>query len=242
MFKSTSLELPSTFNPGRRPSFIDSIEVTIVSTSTSTYTPYISQNQTESHHQHLSISIPLNDLSEIEPPPYLDSPPFITSAYNSPPSPLSFFPSFNHSTLELLPPIEELSEDTLPPTYRVVPKTFAQRCFFLGFFCPPIWILGILKLYFPEPIIGKGKHAFTPISILNSNGGRGEGLIGIDGRNSIALPSYYSSSNPLNSLKLWREEELIWSRRCCAALGIFLVVGAVTVLFVLEYDLLVGDY
>lgn len=154
------------------------ISVTIVETTTSTYTP----------------SSPLPTYSPRACLTPHGSPPPYPNAQLSPLSPLSFFPSTTRDPNNIL------------PSYRSVPRTHAEKCFWIGIFFPFFWIVGLMRIWRPEPCVGAGKHA-------------GDDL-------ELGVPSWYTSSNPVESIALWREEERLWACRCAWCFGGFTVVAA----------------
>lgn len=92
-----------------------------------------------------------------------------------------------------------------PPSYAETPRTQAERLFWFGWIFPPfLWLVGASRVW------------------------RTEHLHGIDpkkGTLSTFLDEAEGSVNVRESLDLWREEELIWARRCLWALIGSLMLG-----------------
>ncbi|KAM0746332.1 hypothetical protein T439DRAFT_360360 [Meredithblackwellia eburnea MCA 4105] len=197
------------------------ISVHIVTTTTSTYTPFPPSPAASSPNPH-SIQGPA--LPPTSPPPY-------SSGTQLPLEPLSFYPSTSHTSsndtqLPFSPaglgggtPSPPGTTDELPPSYRSTPRCLAERFFFWGFLCPFLWILGILKLWYPEPIIGKGKHAPSPLPPVTGIAEDVEmGGVDVEG---------LTSGNVRLTVALWREEERVWAARCGYCLFGFVTLAAV---------------
>ncbi|GAA5892250.1 uncharacterized protein JCM6883_007297 [Sporobolomyces salmoneus] len=194
--------------------------------STSTIEPLPTHSTTEStRSESLSLPLPVHlrrssstvTLLNPSPPPYQFPPSTIT--------PLSFYPSpspdppaqvLPFSTLTPLSPSPPAYPLTSPrgstspeslPSYSQVPQTLAERCFVFGFLFPPIWILGLSKYWFsqrPHNFLDLEKH---PELGLDPEEGSRE-------RERVE-----------ESMRSWREEEIVWSLRCAWCLGAVVALG-----------------
>ncbi|GAA5987133.1 hypothetical protein JCM10908_001040 [Rhodotorula pacifica] len=144
------------------------------------------------------------------PPPYHS--PHPANSVN----PLTFFSFPPETTSSPLPAAQgsalpsRLSQASLspPPSYAETPRTQAERLFLLGWLFPPfLWIIGASRLWRTEAPHGldfkkKVHDLFFSASIAEE--------AGMDVR---------------ESLERWREEELVWARRCLCALVGSLMLG-----------------
>ncbi|KWU47389.1 hypothetical protein RHOSPDRAFT_30811 [Rhodotorula sp. JG-1b] len=147
----------------------------------------------------------------------LSPPPYRSNPARTAVGPLSFFPfapmessplattddheahllrsRFSHTSSTMAP----------PPSYAETPRTQAERLFWFGWIFPPfLWLFGASRIW------------------------RTENLHGIDikkGTLSTPFDEGEGSANVRESLELWREEELVWARRCLWALIGSLMLG-----------------
>lgn len=95
----------------------------------------------------------------------------------------------------------------------MTPRTQAERRFWHGFLCPVLWILGAWRIWRSE------RPAAAPLD--------GAGLDGDAAAKDVMDLEAGGATLPADvreSLEMWREEELVWARRCLWAL--FALVGA----------------
>lgn len=169
------------------------VSVTVTITETSSYMP--SPPPSAVDHSSYPTSTPSS------PPPYtlpLHEP--LSSTAN-----LSFYPP-------TLSPIPSSIDEPLP-SYRPTPRCRAEKYFFWGMVCPLLWLLGISKLWLPEPIMGNGKLADIE--------GGGAGVDGVSGNWDLTVG-------------LWAEEERVWALRCVWCFGGFVLLAAVLVVVIVE--------
>ena len=148
---------------------------------------------------------PAHSTDRTPPPPYIS-----TTVTTSSLSPLAFYPP--------APSLHPSTGDDELPSYRSTPRTFSERCFWWGLFCPVLFLFGISKLWRPEAITGTGKHA--PGAFV--------------GEEDREWPSDVTSGNLAMTVSLWREEERIWALRCAWTLAGEIVMGAVLAVAALE--------
>jgi len=208
----------------RRGSGASSISVTITTTSRSS----LPAEDIPDHLAQLPSFIDTTS-SSIEPSlPSLPSPQALTLSLDPPPPPYQFppSPSPSSSTTQInplsfypfqtltpvsssFPSLSSLPPPPPPPSYAEVPQTKAEKYFIYGFLFFPLWILGASRYWFSERPIG-----FTDEEKEEEdNAGMGE-----EERERVK-----------ESLKSWREEEIVWSLRCLWSLaslsGVGLVLG-----------------
>lgn len=229
------------FNPQRRGSLAESIEVTIIQTSTTTYLP-----------NPLPLAAPWDHTTSPTPRPRTPPPapilahfpvvhaaPFssyraeedLTTSNTIPSSPPpSYAPAFTpHTTLSFFPSAEPTPE---LPTYRQVPRTRAERCFWWGSLLPPfVWVYGLLHLWRAERSIGAEdleatERAQQQEQELEMRVALEEGMFGSGMQSRV--PSVKET------LELWREEEVLWAKRCACCCAGFLVIGTVFVVVVVN--------
>ena len=155
------------------------------------------------------------------PPPYADPAPTPRATVH----PLSFFafntlspvpsPSLAHrSSAPDAHVIDMPAPPPPPPAYAATPRTEAERRFWRGFLCPVLWALGARRIWRSERPLG----TLGALGGAAAKDGEGEGAQGW----SVLPPDVRES------VELWREEELVWARRCLWAL--FAMVGAAGIL------------
>ncbi|GAA5843969.1 hypothetical protein JCM9279_003690 [Rhodotorula babjevae] len=152
------------------------------------------------------------------PPPYADPAPTHRATVH----PLFFF-AFSSSSPPRRPSLPDAHiidmPSPLPPAYAAGPRTEAERRFWHGFLCPVLWLLGARRIWRSE----------RPMAALDGLGGaaakddEAELEAGEGAQGWCALPP-----DVRESVELWREEELVWARRCLWAL--FVMVGAAGIL------------
>ncbi|GJN89636.1 hypothetical protein Rhopal_002623-T1 [Rhodotorula paludigena] len=87
------------------------------------------------------------------PPPAYDQASNVPSTLSPSVDPLSFYTFPAPPAVEILPHLSpsDLSapSDTsrAPPAYAATPQTRAERCFWFGFLCPPLWLWGLSFLW-----------------------------------------------------------------------------------------------
>lgn len=141
------------------------------------------------------------------PPPYRGTPGAVDEEEHRPFDPLDLFfppcdPARDPSRSSLRPHASNAVTSTeeraaRPPSYAETPRTRAERLFWYGFLLPPfLWLLGALRLWRSE----------LPRTVQ------------LKVRRGISLEE--AEADVRESLERWREEELVWARRClCAAVG-----------------------
>ncbi|GAA5886577.1 hypothetical protein JCM5296_005335 [Sporobolomyces johnsonii] len=178
------------------------------------------------------------------PPPY-SFPPTSSAAISPAPTtsihPLSFYPFLT------LTPLSSLSHPSIdpsrttppppPPAYRDVPRTLAERCFWWGFLCPLVWLVGVSKLWSSERPAGfAGEKDRHDIEAAQTTEGQGldladEFLVSGAGRGGTGIwsghPVVFQARAPTveESIRLWREEEQLWARRCAWSVGAVIAIG-----------------
>ncbi|KAG0656757.1 hypothetical protein C6P46_006963 [Rhodotorula mucilaginosa] len=138
----------------------------------------------------------------------LSPPPYRSGPARTPVGPLSFFPfapmehitTGDRDTLLLRSRFSHTSSTMAPPpSYAETPRTQAERLFWFGWLFPPfLWLFGASRIWRTENPHGLDlKEEGTLPTALDEAGG---------------------AANVRESLELWREEELVWARRCLWAL------------------------
>lgn len=108
-----------------------------------------------------------------------------------------------------------------PPSYAETPRTKAERCFWWGFLLPLLWIGGAFRLVRSERPIGFRERE-------KARKGREVDLEAALGETAPIEARGEAVEGELEeSLRLWREEERLWARRCLSCLGAFMALGGV---------------
>jgi len=214
---------------GRRRSLAESIEVTIEQSSETTYWP--------------APELASGLAAAPEGQEWPEAPPAYKFPKLSSPTPLSFYPSGGITKPKLAPspyssllfPSARLAPSpTLattpppPPLYTRLPRTSAERCFYLGFFCPPIWLTGAWRIShssIPSHLrLDEHKTDLEPSAVAaeaeEQSWWAAVGLGPEDGEE-------WQQRAPRieEAIALWREEELVWARRCAKCFGGAVVLG-----------------
>ncbi|BGP47308.1 hypothetical protein JCM10450v2_003160 [Rhodotorula kratochvilovae] len=212
----------------RRGSAASSVSVTIETTTTTTAaTPYTAPVD-ESTHTTVSpcppsrraASFPSDALTL----PYaFPPPPPYTFPHVGPPRassiatvhPLSFFP---FHALTPLPsashlPLPAPASVSPPPLYASTPRTQAERLFWYGFLLPLLWLAGARRIWASERPAGFAAY-----------GGGATKDADADAEAAVAV-----ALDVREAQEMWREEELVWAKRCAwalaAAMGAALIFG-----------------
>ncbi|GAA5970639.1 hypothetical protein JCM11641_007381 [Rhodosporidiobolus odoratus] len=189
----------------------------------------------------ISVEMEPNTAAYQFPPPPYTSPPSQSST--SPPracvTPLSFFP---FSTLtpvtSTFPPLPEACSNPIPSPPSAPSSQFSRhlsappRCFWWGFLCPLIWFAGVYRLWRSER-----PAAFSGEKSSNGANVDVEAQVEVSMREMGVWSGYpervgvMGKEEVQESLKLWREEEVLWGKRCawsiCAVLAIGAVIGII---------------
>lgn len=221
---------------GRRGSLAESIEVTIEVTETTTYIPPPTPTaSTFSNPTPWSTSPPsLSTFPLTNSPPY---PAATTTPFSPPPTytfsqptitvtPLSFFPSGTE-------PATVASVSAPPPAYRTVPRTRAETLFWRGLLLPLLfWPWGILHLWRAERPEGWSPEGHGGKAVLDEEASiEMQEALQIDG----TRPGFQGRAPTVaESLAVWREEEVLWAKRCAYCLGGFVAVASVFVVVVIH--------
>lgn len=210
----------------------------VVSTDTAPHTHHIGVDRTPPPPYSFP---PTSPSSSVAP-----SPTAITSIH-----PLSFYPFSTLTPLSSLPHPDlapsRPAPSPPPPAYRDVPRTLAERCFWWGCLCPLVWLLGVSKLWYSERPAGfagekkqkkkkKKKTKNHDVEAAQAAEGQaldwaGECLAPGAGRAGSGIwsghPVVLQARAPTvqESVRLWREEEQLWARRCAWSAGAGLAFG-----------------
>lgn len=204
---------------GRRASLAESIEVTIEQATTSSYAP------------------PYGSGTRVQAPSPADEPPAYRFPDVAAPALLSFYPSGGttkpkpHSSPVLSPSARLAPPPTFipPPSYAPLPRTSAERLFYLGFVFPPLWLAGAWRIW----------HSAIPSHLrphdhkrLLRDGLEPERDVGTEGEGEwwaavgLGLEGVEERGPRVEEVvRAWREEELVWARRCGQFFGGAVVMG-----------------
>ncbi|GAA5908617.1 hypothetical protein JCM6882_003694 [Rhodosporidiobolus microsporus] len=173
------------------------------------------------------------------PPPYSFPPgPFPAATV----TPLSFFPFSSLTPVSSsFPPIgppptaspTPAPAPAPPPSYQETPRTAAERCFWWGFLCPFVWFAGVFRLFRSERPLGfGGEKGLSPAAIEQGLEAQVE-MTQVLSEAGVwsGHPAARASPSVADSLRLWREEERLWAKRCvwslAALTGIALLAGLI---------------
>ncbi|GAA5823397.1 hypothetical protein JCM11251_000620 [Rhodosporidiobolus azoricus] len=174
------------------------------------------------------------------PPPYSFPPATPTTAATV--TPLSFFPFSSLAAVSSTrpptgpPPVLTAASSGIaapPPAYQETPRTAAERCFWWGFLCPFVWLAGVFRLLHSERPAGFGSEkGLSPAAIEQGLAAQVE-MAQVLGEASVwsGHPAARLSPSVEESLRLWRDEEILWAKRCAwalaAMLGVALMAGVI---------------
>ncbi|SGZ15536.1 BQ5605_C029g10678 [Microbotryum silenes-dioicae] len=109
-----------------------------------------------------------------------------------------------------------------PPTYSETPRTRAERLFYFGLVPPFIaWALGMVHIWRPE-----NPEKKWLASIESNVGARGAGVQGVVQDGSAGVNSVREC------MRSFREEELLWAKRCAWCLLGTSVVGSLAIVII----------
>ncbi|GAA5861252.1 hypothetical protein JCM3774_002242 [Rhodotorula dairenensis] len=101
-----------------------------------------------------------------------------------------------------------------PPSYAETPRTQAERLFWIGWLLPPfLWLFGASRIWrseAPRELKLQLKQEGLPMHIVIDGNGEAENE---------------AEADVGESLQLWRQEELVWARRCLWAITGSLMLG-----------------
>ncbi|GAA5825243.1 hypothetical protein JCM3770_003167 [Rhodotorula araucariae] len=129
-------------------------------------------------------------------------------------SPLSFFALTAPAPLPSSPAYVPARPKTPPPpSYAATPRTTAERLFWRGFLLPLLWIAGARRIWASERPAGCGS--------LSAGGAAKD--------DETTAAGACAPDDVREARARWRDEELVWAKRCAWALaalaGVALVFG-----------------
>ncbi|GAA5994342.1 uncharacterized protein JCM10292_002004 [Rhodotorula paludigena] len=162
------------------------------------------------------------------PPPAYDQASHVPSSFGPSVDPLSFY---SFPAVPIVPTLPHLSPTDLfaapnipdappaaPPAYAATPQTRAERCFWFGFLCPPLWLWGLSFLWRSQQDV---EEAATGAGVAKEDD---PARLDRAWNRWSAHPSLEEAvlrSARREAQAVWRAEERLWAKRCAWSVGGF---------------------